>query len=260
MGLRGALLRLANGALGHMGLRLVRKQHPDKPRKVFVRGDFFNVLETRVPGSRPTAILDVGAYDGRCAKRFCDMFPQARVYSYEPSPESFSLLAEVSVLPEYARRIMPYRIALSNHAGKRAFNRHQAPQTDSLLDVSPEAREQWPDLRFMPIAPVESPVETIDRVCNQENIEYIDILKIDAQGEDFRVLQGAESMLLKRKIGIIVVELYFVPVYDTQGNPQQIIQYLLDHGFSEVAYLCHDVDSTGKLLCVDAVFECKRER
>lgn len=259
MGLGGALLRLTNDLVRPFGFKLIRQEGPGQPRKVFPRGNFFDVLETHVSASDPVTIFDVGAYNGISAKRFCEIFPLARIHSFEPSPDSHDALDEMARLPEYATRIVPHRLALSSQSGHRLFYRHQAPQTDSLLDTHPHALNQWPDGRFVPIPAIETPVETIDQFCTREGIDYIDILKIDAQGEDLRILRGAESTLTQDKIGIIVVELYFVPVYQSQGEPHEIIQYLIDKGFANITYLCHDIDRSGKLLCVDAIFERKKK-
>ena len=46
--------------------------------------------------------------------------------------------------------------------------------------------------------------DTIDNFCKQEDIEFIDILKIDTEGSEIEVLQGAKNML--NKTNIILVE------------------------------------------------------
>jgi FkbM family methyltransferase len=260
MGLGGALLRLTNKVAGHFGFKLIRQQKPDQYRKVFARGSFFDTLGTHVTKTEPMTIFDVGAYNGMSAKRFLEIFPHACIHSFEPSPESYAMLDNMSRLPEYHTHVVPHKLALSNQPDHRVFLRHQAPQTDSLLATHPDALEQWPDGRFSPIQSVETTVDTIDSFCTRESIDYIDILKIDAQGEDLRILNGAESMLKQDKIGIIIVEMYFVPVYNYQGEPDEIIQYINTHGFTNIAYLCHDVDRHGKLLCVDAVFKRNKKR
>jgi len=255
MGLGGALLRLSNGMLGQFGFKIIRQQKSDQYRKVFARGSFFDQLSTHATKSDTMTIFDVGAYNGMSAKRFLEIFPHACIHSFEPSPESYAMLDNMSRLPAYHAHVVPHKLALSNQPGQRIFLRHQAPQTDSLLATHPDALEQWPDGRFSPIQSVETTVDTIDNFCTREGIDFIDILKIDAQGEDLRILNGAETMLKQERIGMIIVELYFVPVYNYQGEPDEIIQYIKSHGFTKTAFLCHDVDRYGKLLCVDAVFK-----
>lgn len=260
MGLGGALLRYTNDLIGSFGFKLMRQRDIDMRRKVFPRGDFFDALESNIKSIKPMTIFDVGAYNGVSAKRFSEMYPHARIHSFEPSPDTYDELCQLTQQPEYSQQIVPHRLALSSQSGCRILHRHQAPQTDSLLDTHSEALDQWPDGRFSDISPVETRVETVDGICNQEAIEYVDILKIDAQGEDLRILFGAESMFTQERIGVVVVELYFVPVYTDQGEPHEIIRYLINHGFTDIAYLCHDVDKSGKILCVDAVFEHKKMR
>ena len=254
MGIRGSLLKLINRVIGHFDLKIIRHKDTGQPRKVFPRGNFFDQLDMNMPDTDQMTIFDIGAYNGMSAKRFHEIYPHARIHCFEPSPDSYNLLADMASMPEYSAQVIPHRLALSDRAGQCVLFRHQAPQTDSMLETHPYALTQWPDERFQPITDCVTEVETVDQFCSNEDIDYIEILKIDAQGEDFRILKGAESMLKHNSIGIIIVELYFVPVYQSQGQPHEIIHYLTSHGFTNITYLCHDVDSHGRLLCVDAVF------
>ena len=49
--------------------------------------------------------------------------------------------------------------------------------------------------------------KTLDDFCLSENINNIDILKIDTEGNELNVLKGAERLLSKNKIMLIYVEI-----------------------------------------------------
>ncbi|MEI8389686.1 MAG: FkbM family methyltransferase [bacterium] len=49
-------------------------------------------------------------------------------------------------------------------------------------------------------------LKTLDLYCQANNINYIDVLKLDVEGHEFNVLNGAKNMLNAKKIKIIQFE------------------------------------------------------
>ena len=66
----------------------------------------------------------------------------------------------------------------------------------------------------------------IDEYCRDNNIKYIDLLKIDAEGVDFEVLVSCENMLIKNCIKMIKIEIWI-----NEENPSKIFNYLSNFGF-----------------------------
>ncbi|MBF0258174.1 MAG: FkbM family methyltransferase [Desulfamplus sp.] len=54
----------------------------------------------------------------------------------------------------------------------------------------------------------------------------IDILKLDVQGFEFNVLQGAESLLREGKVDIIYCEMTFAETYTNQTRFIDLVSYL----------------------------------
>ena len=48
---------------------------------------------------------------------------------------------------------------------------------------------------------------SIDKYCHERNIENIDLLKIDTEGNDFDVLVSAKNLIENNKIKLIKIEL-----------------------------------------------------
>lgn len=74
-------------------------------------------------------------------------------------------------------------------------------------------------------------VETVrlDSYCVENDIDYIDILKIDAEGVDFQVLLSCENLLKNNKINLIKIE-----VWAEDLKTYQIFQYLNNFNFQLV--------------------------
>lgn len=51
------------------------------------------------------------------------------------------------------------------------------------------------------------PVTTIDKFCEERNLQTVDIIKIDAKGGDINVIKGAANTIMTRKVKMITAEL-----------------------------------------------------
>ncbi|MCA1672105.1 MAG: FkbM family methyltransferase [Actinobacteria bacterium] len=91
-----------------------------------------------------------------------------------------------------------------------------------------------------------------------------DVLKLDTQGSELAILQGAEETLAS--VGLVEVEVEFSPIYDRQPLFGDVAAFMTDQGF-ELLYLnrtlvsrrqVYQGPSRGQLLFGDALFG-KRE-
>ena len=80
------------------------------------------------------------------------------------------------------------------------------------------------------------PMETIDSYMIDEGVANIDLLKIDAEGYELEVLEGAKDALASRRIKAILAECDFDPK-DTQHTYfNDLWDYLRSKNFSFLAY------------------------
>ena len=54
---------------------------------------------------------------------------------------------------------------------------------------------------------IEVQTQQIDNFCKLNNIERIDLLKLDTDGTEYEILLGAEKLLSEGKIGLIYTEI-----------------------------------------------------
>jgi FkbM family methyltransferase len=180
-------------------------------------------------GDQVSCVFDIGAHVGQTAARFIAAFPSAQVYSFEPDPCSF---AQLRMLADRVTRIDAVNAAVGDIDGEATLFVNNFDQTNSLLKAAPGAQQYLlvrSGLALQSEAKV--PVLTLDRFCTDRGIDRIDLLKLDAQGYELRVLDGARGLLDGLAVPLIYVEVCFVRFYEHQPLFPEIYQYLFDRGY-----------------------------
>lgn len=147
----------------------------------------------RAHASASKVIFDVGANVGNWTKLAHAYNPQAHIYAFEPFPEAFAELSAIAPV----RTVHCFNMALGNTLGtKDLFTFSESSAFNSLY-----RRELGFEVSTISVA-----VTTIDAFCDQHGIDTIDFLKIDVEGAELAVLQGAQGMIAQRRIRVIQFE------------------------------------------------------
>jgi FkbM family methyltransferase len=221
---------------------------PEKFRRGFRSKDAFADQAAMMPDAR--VILDVGANAGQTSARYRSLFPDARIHAFEPFPAVFNQLA--------ARfRNDPltacHRKALAETSGPQTLFTNTMNVTNALTPFRADAAAHLPP----GVTPAQAiPIEAmaLDDFCETEDIERIDILKMDAQGSEPRILKGAARMLRERRIGLVYTEVMFVPVYEGQGKFYEVAALLGAAGYDLYDFYSFTYAGNGQVKWGDAVF------
>jgi FkbM family methyltransferase len=197
-------------------------------------------------------IFDVGANRGEIAAKYRSLFPLAQVHCFEPIPEMLPIL-RARFASDGA--VALHELAVSSSDGRARFFVNQVNDTSSLLESEVESLPA--SYREIQRAQREIEVQTtcLDSFCRRNQIDRIDILKLDIQGGELQALRGAHELLSQHRIGLIYSEVFFLPFYRDQPVFGAIAHYL-----GEFGYVCHNLynlgfnGSTGRLMWGDAVF------
>lgn len=174
-------------------------------------------------------IVDVGAYTGQTVNDYLLSFPHARVLALEPTPVSFSQLKRRF---DSESRVKCLNLAVSDSNGEVSFNINEFSPTNSILSTDSNADTYWGNELLGTVEEVSVQCKTLDHLCQQENINHIDILKLDVQGAELQVLNGAEQLLCNKGISIIYLEVIFVPTYIGQSAYFDIGNFLSSKGYN----------------------------
>jgi len=152
----------------------------------------------------PSVVFDVGAHLGQTALHFQKAFPSASIHCFEPVVENFKKL---QLNASGKERIKINQFAIGSSQG---FVRMETGHSDQAHQICRNL-EKLPGNGDIPMVRT----ETIDSYMKHEGIATIDLLKIDVEGYELKVLEGAKAALEKRTVKVILAECDFDPK-DTQ--------------------------------------------
>jgi hypothetical protein len=100
-------------------------------------------------------------------------------------------------------------------------------------------------------------IQTVDYFCNCNDINEIDILKIDTEGYDFEVLLGAKKMIKEKKINFIFFEFFAIGTKSNTNNNGSLIcinDYLIANGYRFITFYTDTVFSNSKVGVYNALY------
>lgn len=197
-------------------------------------------------------IFDVGAHYGETQQVFEDICPTAQIYCFEPFKSSFDILSEHTKNSPFTQI---FNFGFSNTKGALDFNSNMADPTNSILDLDERAADTWELETLAPNQKISCDFTTLDDFLEKENIEHIDILKLDVQGAEYKILQGAQKTLDAKIIKNIYMEIIIAPTYQDQWPLERYVELMQKNGYHlhGLFNLCYRKEN-GRLLQLDAMF------
>jgi FkbM family methyltransferase len=195
-------------------------------------------------------VLDVGANTGQFAEKLRDAGFHGRIVSFEPSTAAHSTLSKRA--RRDANWVIAPRMALGDYDGTTTLNLAGNSASSSVLSMLPSHVNADPKSWYVGSEPVD--VRTLDSVsAGLVSANERVFLKLDVQGFEHKVLQGAERFLAR--VAGIQIELSLVPLYDGEHLFHPMLHDLEERGYEIWSLTPGFVDpNTGRLLQVDAVF------
>jgi FkbM family methyltransferase len=193
-------------------------------------------------------VIDVGSHRGQFAVLALSRFPNARVLCFEPLEEPRSTLREVVAADRDRVEVFPYAAAASG--GSQTMEVSRADASSSLRPIGPRHVTAFPGTdpeaaTSVQAARIDEVVEAVDLPC---------LMKIDVQGCELEVLQGAEKLL--PKVEHLVVECSFTELYLGQALAGEVVAYLDERGYDLTGIYGLKRDRLG--FCLQADFRFQR--
>ncbi|MFP3756777.1 FkbM family methyltransferase [Cupriavidus sp. SIMBA_020] len=187
----------------------------------------------------PLVIFDIGSCEGEDSIRYARSFPNSRIYAFEPLPANMATLKR-QVAAYGATQVEAFPIALSDERGTATFyvssgapehlpnneNWDYGNKSSSLLPPG-EVTDHHPWLKFDQA--IEVKTDTLANFCDARGIDHIDLIHMDVQGAELKVLLGAGALL--QQVKAIWLEIENVPLYEGQPLAPEMQAFMESQGF-----------------------------
>lgn len=186
-----------------------------------------DVTDTRhFPLPTDAVVFDIGANIGTMALEFARRAPHGFVYAFEPAAYAYQkFLKNLSLNAELAARIKPIQAFVSD---KASANHSVEIYSSWKIDGSAAATHPIHGGVIQAAQSVE--VVTIDDFCRAEQITRVDLIKIDTDGHELQVLQGAERTL-EQYLPYIIFEAGLYLMEEKGESFEQYFDYLSAFGY-----------------------------
>jgi FkbM family methyltransferase len=169
----------------------------------------------------PRTLIDVGANKGQFSLAARYLFPDIEVHAFEP------LERERTIYEKVVTPAKLYATAVGRVAGEASFYVTSRADSSSLLQPGSLQKKAY-GVSTKSLITVS--VARLPDIIDLSNLSRPILLKIDVQGGELEVLQGAEAGL--SLIDMIYCEVSFVQLYEGQPLANEITNYLSEQGFA----------------------------
>lgn len=162
--------------------------------------------------NKPRVFFDVGGNLGYYSLAFCDKFGQ--VYCFEPNKKNTDIMKKSILLNEIGNiSIVENPVAKSSGLFFSPVN--NSKYGDSNLGI----------IQFVDTGDQGQKTVCLDDFILENNIEFIDLMKVDIEGGELDCLLGAKKSIENSKIGNIIIEI--TPKFSMEDS-RKILNFLSD--------------------------------
>ena len=199
----------------------------------------------------PATVLDVGANQGQFAGAVAQWFPSAQIVSFEPAPSVFPILRKnTATIPQ----IQLVQSALGNDVGELEFFESRYSHASSALPVTETQkalRAETSQVRRVVV-----PMTTLDAFSQGRNWARPLLLKLDVQGYEKRVLEGAHEVL--SRVDYLLFECSYRALYEGEPLFSEMHAYVTGLGFELIAPVGYLEDENHVMLQTDLLWRRRR--
>ena len=181
-------------------------------------------------------LVDVGAHEGETSNLFSKYLNIKKIYCFEPSSINYNNLKKKIVKKE---NIFLFNFGLGDRDGEENFNQLEESSSSTLVELNQKSKYFLKKKKILNLFikknfKIFSQTVNIMKLKNfmhNKSIKYIDILKIDTEGYEMKVIKGAEEKI--KNIEYIYFEHHFDDMLKKDYTLSDIHNYLVKNGFEK---------------------------
>lgn len=197
--------------------RAMNRLYENRNHNIYSNGEV-EILK-KISKRNPEVIFDVGANVGNYAMEVIRFCPKSKIYAFEPVATTFE---ELQNNLDFEDRVHLMNKGLSDTNDKIEFFIYEGSEHTSHFEIEGEEFENKDSVTL--------DVVKGDDFMDTENIDHIDLLKIDVEGAEMKVLNGFRQALQNKQIDIIQFEYGYINI-TTNILLKDYFRFLNDFGY-----------------------------
>ena len=194
-------------------------------------------------------VIDAGGGWGDFAKRIRRILPKAKIISFETHKPSFDILNNAM---RDDKNFESHFVALNNYNGSTTFRVSSYDGSSSLLPMADLHKGAYPVSKN--ITEIQVDCKRLDDLVDANALAKNVLFKLDVQGAEKLVLEGAENVLAQTKI--IFCEVNFQVLYEGCVLFNDLVEHLRQRHFKLIGIEnVSQHPTSGMFLQADAWFE-----
>jgi FkbM family methyltransferase len=210
-----------------IGRRLLAGARFEAANDMSTNGELVLQQAVMAAAGSPVVVVDVGSHYGEWSGQLIEVAasapsrPQLELHVFEPTEFSFRQLGANLASPGTARVTLNRAAASSRSGTGTIIKPHEGAGSSSLgSHVGDESESLLEEIELV----------TLDEYCAAKGVEAVALLKIDAEGHDLSVLEGASGLLARQAVQAVQFE------YNWRWIPERkflrdAFELLLGHGY-----------------------------
>jgi FkbM family methyltransferase len=177
-------------------------------------------------GFRPQIVYDIGAHSGDWSDMCQSIFAPKKMFLFEPQPEHQKQARARAPRHGADWQVLPVALGDKDETN-RIYLTQNAAAASLLAPLEGEVPANW---GTGTVGHQEVTVATLDGLASRTGLPWPDLVKIDVQGYEGRVIAGGREVLSKAQR--IIVEVSLRAIYRDQALLPEILQTLSNWGFA----------------------------
>lgn len=166
----------------------------------FVSGEnyFISNFLPRLVQNKIPIFFDVGANKGDYSLLLAKRFPHARIFAFEPHPKNYQALSQLDI-----DNFSSFALALSDTTCSMQL--HDYADADGTTKATLH-KDVFTEIHHKDTSSHIVKVDTLNSIVRSLNIDTVDFLKIDTEGNELPILMGGMNLLQQERIFAIQFE------------------------------------------------------
>ena len=192
-------------------------------------------------------IIDVGANKGQFSLLVRSLFPEAKIYAFEPLSTPATTYHRLFA---HDPRVKIFQYAAGEKRMSTQIHVSRRMDSSSILAMTSLQEEFFPGTASTHDEKIE--IKRLDETISSDDIQSPSLCKLDVQGYESQVLAGCTNII--NHFDYIYCEISFLTFYEKQALAADIINIMAKNGFDLVGLREADHDAGGKMVQGDALF------